>query len=247
MGKIVVAGHISPSLVDVYGSTSFTIWFCGCNLRCYYCYNWEIALFSDGCRTADLRELIDEAYRSKRFVEYVQASGGEPLLQADGLIEFYGVVMNNIGLKTSLNSNLVLYESFKTLLDKVELNHVATDIKIPFEETTGVEISLAQLYWDNYLKSLSLAVDKDVFIELRLPLFKGLNMEGESQRLTQVLNILNRSNKYVIVIHPLLGEPYVKPWCSEWCVNRCNPKPQELELAKTWFLERGFTKVHLRV
>ncbi|MEM1555039.1 MAG: radical SAM protein [Desulfurococcaceae archaeon] len=247
MEKIVVAGYVSPSLVDVYGSSSFTTWFCGCNLKCYYCYNWEIALLRNDCKSIDLEKLVDEVYRTKKLVEYFQATGGEPLLQTNGLIMLYNVVKNNVGLKTSLNSNLVLYDSLKILLEKVEIDHIATDIKHPFEETTGVDLNTAQLYWNNYIKSLSLAVDKGIFIELRLPFFNGLDMNSESHRITQVLNILNKSDDYIIVIHPLLGEPYVKPWCREWCVGRCNPKLENLELAKSWFIERGFNKVYLRI
>lgn len=244
MKKLIVANH-STSLIDVYGSVSFVLWLCGCNLKCPYCHNWEITLLH-GCKPIDEDDIINEISRSEKLVEYVQATGGEPLLQVDELIELYMFVKENTCLKTSLNSNLVLYNAFKSLTRKVELNHVATDIKVPFEETTGVEGRVARSHWRNYVRSLSLAVDENVFVELRLPFFKGLELDNEEQRLTEVLNVIGRTNNYVIIVQPLLGEPYVKPRCSDWCRDRCNPKLEELLLAREWFVDRGFTKVYVR-
>lgn len=41
-GFVFISGWKSVSMVDVYGKVIFIFWFCGCNLKCFFCYNWLI-------------------------------------------------------------------------------------------------------------------------------------------------------------------------------------------------------------
>ncbi|MEM4913375.1 MAG: anaerobic ribonucleoside-triphosphate reductase activating protein, partial [Desulfurococcaceae archaeon] len=74
--KLVIAGWKSVSLVDVYGYTSFTIWTCGCNLKCPFCHNWRLADNDPSvCYAVDVEKLIEECTASRLLVDYLHVTG----------------------------------------------------------------------------------------------------------------------------------------------------------------------------
>lgn len=202
-------------------------------------------MYQPPCRVYGLNQVLEEVARFKRFVDFIQATGGEPLLQINALLELFKAAIVNVGLKTSLNSNLTLYDNFRRLVEEDVVNHVATDLKIPFRETVGVSNKLVEAYWGNYLASLKLVKEYSVELELRIPVLRGLVMENYEVELN-MLKILESIDKLKIIIQPVKGEPLVEPRCREWCLHRCNPEREELERVKNWFMDRGFNEVYIR-
>lgn len=204
-------------------------------------------MFQPPCRTVNLDQIIEEVSSAKRLIEYVQTTGGEPLLQVDALAELFRFIVENIGLKTSLNSNLTLFSNFRKLVEKDLVKHVATDLKIPFKETTGVSKVLAEAYWRNYLSSLKLIKEHSIELELRIPVLRGITMDAYEAELGEALNIISSMDNLKIIIQPVKGEPHVEPRCMDWCLHKCNPLQEDLENVKKWFIDRGFTKVFMRL
>ena len=129
----------------------FVLFLQGCPLRCHCCHNpdtWNI----DGGKVYSAEELVA---RALRFREYfgkeggVTVSGGEPLLQAEFVREFFKLC-HEAGLNTCLDtSGCVLTPSVKELLSHTD--RVLLDIKYTTDEAyrayvgCGIETPLAFL------------------------------------------------------------------------------------------------------
>ena len=129
----------------------FVVFLQGCPLRCHCCHNpdtWAL----DGGKVYSAEELVT---RALRFREYfgeeggVTVSGGEPLLQADFVAEFFRLC-HEAGLNTCLDtSGCILTPSVKALLSHTD--RVLLDIKYATDEEyrtyvgCGIETPLAFL------------------------------------------------------------------------------------------------------
>lgn len=110
----------------------FVIFLQGCPLKCKYCHNrdtWDMKSFSEEL-TSD--QLIKKIMHSKPYFKSshggVTVSGGEPLMQAEFLIElFQKLKKQNIHIAIDTAGSLPLSDTIKELLKYVDL--VLLDIK----------------------------------------------------------------------------------------------------------------------
>lgn len=108
----------------------FVVFLQGCPLRCLFCHNpdtWDVRQKPAYQWTP--QELLDEVVRYKSFIRSggVTCTGGEPLLQATELTEFFKLC-HDAGLHTCLDtSGAVWNEQVRSLLDHTDL--VMLDIK----------------------------------------------------------------------------------------------------------------------
>ncbi|HDJ96651.1 MAG TPA: radical SAM protein, partial [Candidatus Aenigmarchaeota archaeon] len=100
--KVKIGGIKEVSLVDVLFYPSFVIWFSGCNFRCPWCHNGPLALGNG--KNVNVSHIIEKVKENKKFVDFVQITGGEPTLQKDAVLHIFREV-KKMGLKTSLNTN----------------------------------------------------------------------------------------------------------------------------------------------
>lgn len=220
--RLLVAGWKSVSLVDVYGSPSFTLWLCGCNLRCPFCHNWRIAERLE-CKWVDVDKVFSVLQGAARFVDFFHVTGGEPLLQWEALVQLFGRV-KEVGLSVSLNSNCTLVKPLEKLLKKQLVDHLATDLKVPFRVLTGLQEAIADKLWRLYLDCISTAAKHDIVVELRIPV--PANIQGYVKELEKALSIVSerlKNTKWYIVVNPLLGPPHTSPRNKTWCKKHCNP------------------------
>ncbi|MDR0639642.1 MAG: anaerobic ribonucleoside-triphosphate reductase activating protein [Spirochaetaceae bacterium] len=127
------------SLVDYPGKVAAALFFCGCNLRCPWCYNWELV-------TVPPENLIgmDEAFalirKRKHLLGGVVLSGGEPTLLGE-LPEIIAEI-KSMELPVKLDTNGMLPDVLKKLCENENTrpDFIAMDIKLPPEryiELTG--------------------------------------------------------------------------------------------------------------
>jgi len=212
---VIIAGWRSVSLVDVKGATSFTIWLCGCNLRCPFCHNWRIADRDPKlCRGVDVDTVVEELEASAALVDYLHVTGGEPLLQADALVELFRKA-RKLGVGASLNSNLTLPGELEKVVDLVD--HVATDLKVPWA-MYGVP-GWEELY-GRFLQSLKLVAEKGVVLELRVPVAR-LPAEWYAKIFEDVASVLRQHGRAHVVFNKVLGRPVVEPRDKKWCEKHC--------------------------
>ncbi len=219
--RLVVAGW-KLSLVDVWGRVSFTVWLCGCNLRCPFCHNWRIAEgASPPCRRVGVGEVLEAAGAASRLADYLHVTGGEPLLQARAL----RVLLRRSPLPVSLDSNLTMPGRLRLLEGCVD--HVATDLKAPWGLLTG---GAPAGLWRAWLESLRVAASWGAVVELRIPVPRGVPgyLEAVAEALDQAAAALDATDWYVVV-NPLQGPPYTDPRDREWCSRHCDPPDTLLE------------------
>lgn len=106
----------------------------GCNFKCLYCANPDTIAFEGGNPYAT-EDLVAMARRQQPFFGKkggITVSGGEPLIQAKGLIELFKA-LKEAGFHTCIDTNgSLLNDDVKELLDYTDL--VLLDIKQAQEE-----------------------------------------------------------------------------------------------------------------
>jgi len=210
---MLVAGWKSVSTIDVKGHTSFVLWLCGCNLKCPFCHNWMIAnAHPMVCREISVDAVLQRVLEVKNLIDYVHVTGGEPLVQHQEVRELF-VRVKEQNLRTSLNSNLTLYDALKQVIDVVD--HIATDLRPP----TLYGVNDGEKLFENFLKSLKLAADSGIAVELRVPVL-NIDIQVYREYLAKALKVLEGGRFYVRFIW-IRGRPFTEPREPEFCEKHC--------------------------
>ncbi|TCO70172.1 pyruvate formate-lyase-activating protein [Marinisporobacter balticus] len=128
----------------------FVTFFQGCKLRCAYCHNPDTWDFYKG-ETFTSKELLKKVLRFKPYFEKsgggVTCSGGEPLMQAEFLIEFLKLCKEN-GIHTAIDTAGFGKGSYEEILKYTDL--VILDIKhingVGYRKLTGGNISSFEIF-----------------------------------------------------------------------------------------------------
>lgn len=113
----------------------FVVFLQGCPMRCLFCHNpdtWDYNAQTQYQMTPG--ELIEEVSRYKNFIKTggVTATGGEPLMQADFLLEFFKLCKEK-GFHTALDTSGVIFnDKSKAVMEFADL--VLLDIKTTDDE-----------------------------------------------------------------------------------------------------------------
>lgn len=167
-----IGGFVDMSTVDWYGNVSLVVFFAGCNFRCPYCMNSGLLPIESG------KEMNLDTIRKRILVnmspvpqlDAVVFSGGEPLLQPEGLMEASRLV-KSLGLKLMLDTNGSIPAALEPLLDAGLLDRVALDIKAPlrledYQKVAGLSNDAARLV-EGVKRTLALCFDSGIEIEAR--------------------------------------------------------------------------------
>lgn len=197
------------------GKVTFTVWLCGCNLRCPFCHNWRLAEEEEGtCKELDLGELLSALKESSRLVDYLHVTGGEPLLQAGELVRLFEEA-KRLGVSVSLNSNLTLPSQLGKVLPY--LDHVATDLKPP--EFYGLSTQASRRLFQNFLASLEMLASGKIVVEVRVPVAKGYPVDLYRDLVSLIKQV--KGLDYYFVPNRLLGPPLTQPRDEAWCELHC--------------------------
>lgn len=167
--RLRVGGFVDISTVDWYGNVSFLVFLSGCNFRCPYCQNSSLLSLEAG-REIEIGELKERIGENIGLLDSVIFSGGEPLLQSDGLVEAADMT-RDLGLKIMIETNGSLPEHLEKLLRRDLLDRVALDVKAPLEpvvygRTIGLE-ELGAIAVRGVRRTLELCKDFGVDVEVR--------------------------------------------------------------------------------
>ena len=98
----------------------FVVFFQGCPLRCLYCHNPDT--WCGGGTEYEASELIKKVVRNRPFYETggITASGGEPMLQLDFLLELFSLAKKE-GISTCLDTSGIVFDRENvSLLEKID-------------------------------------------------------------------------------------------------------------------------------
>lgn len=212
--KIKIGGIITISFIDVINAPSLVIFFGFCNFKCPWCQNFPI-VSGEKVYEIDIDEIIKRIEENKIIIEYVQASGGEPTLQKNALIELFKRV-KEIGLKTSLDTNGSYPKVIKELIEKNLLDHLAMDVKFPLfsdfeiEKVIGTKIEGIK---EKIIESLNIA-KKLSFVEIRTTFVPTLVEEDEILKIASDISKISKKFFYVIQQFNPKGDFFDKKFSS---------------------------------
>lgn len=124
-----IAGYLKTSLIEWPGKITSVIFVPGCNFRCPFCHNADLA-DPERCRRLPLipeKEIFEDLGKRKKWIDGVVITGGEPTLQPD-LPNFLGKI-KKMGYLTMVQTNGSLPEVITKLLSQKWVDYLTVDIK----------------------------------------------------------------------------------------------------------------------
>jgi len=142
--KIKVAGFQKNSFIDYPGMVASVIFLGGCNMRCYYCHNFEI--LAQDSNTKDFDEILSQLSEQIGFIDGVVITGGEAALHPHIVHVIKEVKL--LGLLVKLDTNGTNSKLIKQLVEDGLVDYVAMDIKAPldkYEEVTCAKVNIGEI------------------------------------------------------------------------------------------------------
>lgn len=171
------------TLLDFPGHVACTVFLGGCDLRCPFCHNFELA---DGSAPAvmDDKELLKFLSRRQGLLDGVAITGGEPCLRPD-LPELLKAV-RDLGFRTKLDTNGFHPELLKKLLSEGLVDYTAVDIKnsaAKYAVTSGLqELDLRPLQ-----ETVSLLIGGDADYEFRTTVVKEFHEASDFEEIGKLI------------------------------------------------------------
>ena len=149
MGKNInfaAGGYLPASFLDWEAHISAVIFCLGCNFRCPWCHNGELALGRG--EPLGLAQILADIKRRAAFLDGVVISGGEPTLQPR--LPALAHAITELGLPVKLDTNGSRPEVIEALLNEGLVEHVAMDVKAPldaasYERLTGTRVNVEKI------------------------------------------------------------------------------------------------------
>ena len=162
-----ICGLQKLTLLDYPGTVACTVFLGGCNFRCPWCHNYDLAT-NKAPEIMTIPNLLGFLQERKDKLEGVAITGGEPCLNDDLPDLLKGI--KEIGYKVKLDTNGSQYEMLKTVIEKGIVDYVAIDIKnspYKYMMTIGVEY-VTDLYSGYEIgKSVNMLINSDIDYEFR--------------------------------------------------------------------------------
>jgi pyruvate formate lyase activating enzyme len=133
-----ICGLQKLTLLDYPGRVACTVFLGGCNFRCPWCHNGDIAM-GQPLEKHSKADFIDFLGCRRKKLDGVAITGGEPCLN-DDLPEFLDEI-KALGYSVKLDTNGTRPTMLKFLIENHLVDYVAMDIKnkpAKYSETTGV-------------------------------------------------------------------------------------------------------------
>jgi len=160
------------TLLDFPGHTACIVWVSGCNMRCGYCHNPDIA--RSGKARVEQDDVFSFLKRRQGLLDGVVLSGGEATLYKE-LIPFARRI-KNLGFAIKLDTNGTRPGIVRQLLAEGLLDAVALDYKAPLESFARLTKCSA---WEQFSATLDLLIAQNgVSFEVRTTAHRDLLDEG---------------------------------------------------------------------
>ncbi len=137
MDDFYIKGFIETSMLDWWGNIASVLFLPGCNFRCPYCHNHELAHNPNALPDIPLEKVLARLSRFKGWIDGIVITGGEPTLH-NNLPDIIrrikqGSVTQDAWL-VKLDTNGSNPDMLAQLLDEGLLDYVAMDVKAPLNE-----------------------------------------------------------------------------------------------------------------
>jgi pyruvate formate lyase activating enzyme len=141
-----IKGVQKTSLIDYPGKISTVLFTGGCNLRCGYCHNPDLACDSCSLSSYTDQEILNIIGRRKGLIEGITISGGEPTLTRD--LTAFVRSLKKYGLPVKVDTNGLNPAVVRGLLAEGLVDYMAVDVKTSpekYEILTGKAIDFSKI------------------------------------------------------------------------------------------------------
>ena len=179
-----IGGLQKFSLIDYPEKICAIIFTQGCNFRCPYCHNPELAepkLFSQPIPEDEIFSFLE---KRKGKLEAVEITGGEPTLQPD-LIEFTKKI-KDMGFLVKLDSNGTNPNIVEKAIKNKLVNYLAMDIKAPLEKYS--DVVKVNVDTDKIRRSINLIMNSGIDYELRTTVVKSLLNKNDLRKIGELIH-----------------------------------------------------------
>ena len=141
---MIISGLQKLTLLDYPDKIACTVFIGGCNMRCGFCHNWQIATHpASAMSTQDFFDFLDSR---KSKLTGVCITGGEPLMSKE--IEPFIRVIKEKGFSVKLDTNGSYPDKLQHLIDNELVDYVAMDVKNSpdkYNLTAGIAFRLMEV------------------------------------------------------------------------------------------------------
>ena len=178
-----IHGLQKMTLLDYPGHVACTVFLSGCDMRCPFCHNFELA---DGSAkpVMDDEELLAFLKKRQGLLDGVAFTGGEPLLHRD--IEELIRRIRAMGFRIKLDTNGCHPDMLKRLLDGHLIDYAAMDIKNN-PGKYAVTAGLKQFDLSPVLESIRLLKESDIDYEFRTTVIAEFHEEKDFYEIGEMI------------------------------------------------------------
>jgi pyruvate formate lyase activating enzyme len=168
--ELPIKGIRALSLIDYPKKLSAVVFFGGCNFRCPFCHNLDIAVSPQDFPTLAEDKILEELSRRKKMLDGVVLTGGEPTLYP--AVAPFAEKLKKMGYSVKLDTNGYRPEVLQQFIEKNIADFISMDIKAPLEtekysKASGTEVDVSLIR-----KSMNLLMQGNVPYEFRTTVIK---------------------------------------------------------------------------
>lgn len=171
------------TLLDFPGRVACTVFLGGCDFRCPFCHNFDLAAGKE-TPVSDEESFFRFLEGRRGLLDGVAVTGGEPLLNP-GIFAFLTRV-REAGFSTKVDTNGYHPDALRTILDGGLADYVAMDVKNSPEKyasTCGVE----EIDLDRVRESISLLVGSETDFEFRTTVVAGMHTPDDIREIGKMI------------------------------------------------------------
>lgn len=189
--KVKIGGLQKVSFSDYPGMITAIIFTQGCNFRCPYCHNPELADPARYSETLSAKGILAFLELRKGNLDAVTISGGEPTLQPD-LLPFLRKI-REFGYLIKVDTNGSRPDVLATLYEAGLVDYLAMDIKGPLEKYSF--ITKSNIHLAAVCKSIELIMASGVGYEFRTTAVKSLL---QTEDFTRIAALIKPARRFVL-------------------------------------------------
>lgn len=170
------------TLLDYPGHTACTVFTKGCNFRCSYCHNQELA-WGDPEHLMSQGRFFQWLETRRGILDGVAITGGEPTLQSD-LARFMERI-HDMGFKAKLDTNGSFPMHIQAILNARVVDYIAMDVK-----SNPMNYSICGIAYmeKSILESISLIMNSGVDYEFRTTVVPQLQTLDDFRRINELIS-----------------------------------------------------------
>ena len=184
-----IAGLQKTTLLDYPEHVAATVFLGGCNMRCPFCHNWELAEHPQSLYTKDC--FFQFLEKRKGILDGVCISGGEPTIHPE-LPDFIDNI-KALGYLVKLDTNGTNPNMLRHLIHADKIDYVAMDIKSGCSSYTsccGCDIPM-----DSILESIDVLKEHRTPYEFRTTVVSELHTKED---MLEIGNMIQGASKYFL-------------------------------------------------